>query len=84
MIVDVRKQVLVQLDTGQVERLDLLSSAITDSRSELIRRAIDLYLDALDEHVADVRYADAYRAVPEDPDELELLRNVATTAWPDA
>jgi metal-responsive CopG/Arc/MetJ family transcriptional regulator len=79
-----RKQVLVQLDTEQVARLDLVTSVIADSRSELIRRAIDLYLDALDEHVADVRYADAYRAAPEDRDELELLRNLAATAWPDA
>jgi predicted transcriptional regulator len=79
-----RKQVLVQLDSGQIERLDDLADTVDDSRSELIRRAIDLYLGALEEHVADVRYADAYRSMPEAPADLEVLRTLAATAWPEA
>jgi metal-responsive CopG/Arc/MetJ family transcriptional regulator len=77
-----RKQVLVQLDTEQIEALDGLASTVPDSRSELIRRAIALYLTALEQHVADVRYADAYRSMPESASELEVLRALATTAWP--
>ena len=44
-----RKQVLVQLDDGQVAALDRLARTAADSRSELIRRAIDLYLEAAGE-----------------------------------
>jgi len=78
-----RKQVLVQLDDAQVERLDALASASEDSRSELIRRAIDLYVVAVEEAVGDVRYADAYRRVPEDLEEFAALRDLATHAWPE-
>lgn len=78
-----RKQVLVQLDSGQVARLDALGAAADDSRSELIRRAIDLYLAALDERLADVRYAAAYERIPESAAELDALRALAVTAWPE-
>lgn len=79
-----RVQVLVQLDDAQVERLDTVAATVDDSRSELIRRAIDLYLGAVDESVADVRYAEAYRRVPDDPEELDALRTLAASAWPEA
>ena len=78
-----RKQVLVQLDDGQVAALDRLARTAADSRSELIRRAIDLYLEAAGESVADLRYADAYRRMPEDPAELEGLRALSASAWPE-
>jgi predicted transcriptional regulator len=78
----VRKQVLVQLDDAQVARLDALADAADDSRSELIRRAIDLYVEAVEEAVADVRYAEAYRRVPEDLKEFEALRALGAHAWP--
>ena len=79
-----RVQVLVQLDDAQVELLDAVAATVDDSRSELIRRAIDLYLHAVDESVADVRYADAYRQMPDDPDEVEAVRALAASVWPDA
>jgi hypothetical protein len=75
-----RKQVLVQLDTAQVARLDALDAG--EGRSELIRRAIDLYLGAVDERVEDVRYAEAYERLPEDPAELGAFRTLADRAWP--
>ena len=78
-----RKQVLVQLDDGQVAALDRLARTAADSRSELIRRAIDLYLEAAGEAVADLRYADAYRRMPEDPAELEGLRALSASTWPE-
>jgi predicted transcriptional regulator len=79
-----RKQILVQLDDAQVARLDALALAADDSRSELIRRAIDLYVEAVSEAVADARYADAYRRVPEDLEEFAALRSLASHAWPEA
>jgi predicted transcriptional regulator len=78
-----RKQVLVQLDDAQVARLDALASAAADSRSELIRRAIDLYVDAVGEAIEDVRYADAYLRVPEELEEFAALRELASAAWPE-
>jgi Ribbon-helix-helix protein, copG family len=78
-----RKQVLVQLDDAQVARLDVLSNAVGDSRSGMIRRALDLYLDAVAEGVADLRYAQAYQRIPEDLDDLAGLRSLGLSVWPD-
>ena len=78
-----RKQVLVQLDDAQVARLDVLSDAVGDSRSGMIRRALDLYLDAVTEGVADLRYAQAYQRIPEDLDDLAGLRSLGLNVWPD-
>ncbi len=78
-----RRQVLVQLDDAQVAALDRLAIASDDSRSELIRRAIDRYVEAVGEAVADIRYAEAYERVPEDLEEFAGLRTVSAEAWPD-
>jgi predicted transcriptional regulator len=74
---------LVQLDDAQVAMLDRLATAADDSRSELIRRAIDLYVAAVGEAVADIRYADAYERVPEELEEFAALRNLGLEAWPE-
>jgi predicted transcriptional regulator len=78
-----RKQVLVQLDDMQVAALDTLAGQLDHSRSGLIRDAIGLYLDAVAEGVADVRYAEAYARLPEDLTEHEGLRSLGLTAWPE-
>ena len=78
-----RRQVLVQLDDAQVAALDRLATASDDSRSELIRRAIDLYVEAVGEAVAVLRYAAAYGLVPEDPEEFAWLRALASGSWPE-
>jgi predicted transcriptional regulator len=78
-----RRQVLVQLDDSQVAELDRLAASADDSRSELIRRAIDLYVAAVGEAVADLRYAEAYGRVPEDLEEFAALRAVGLEAWPE-
>ena len=78
-----RKQVLVQLDDAQVARLDVLSDAVGDSRSGMIRRALDLYLEAVAEGVADIRYVQAYQRIPEDLDDLAGLRSLGLSVWPD-
>ena len=78
-----RRQVLVQLDDAQVAALDRLAVASDDSRSELIRRAIDRYVEAVAEAVADIRYAEAYERVPEDLEEFAGLRAIAAEVWPE-
>jgi len=74
-----RKQVLVQLDDAQVAALDRIVGA-ERGRSELIREAIDLYLQAVDERRQDLRYAEAYRLAPENLDDDAALR--ALQVWP--
>jgi metal-responsive CopG/Arc/MetJ family transcriptional regulator len=77
-----RRQVLVQLEDTQVAALDRLVEP-DGSRSELIRDAIDLYLEALREGVDDARYAEAYRRLPEDLADDASLRDLALRAWPE-
>ncbi|MDP9330030.1 MAG: hypothetical protein M3P11_05245 [Actinomycetota bacterium] len=50
--------------------------------TRLIRRFIDLYLQAVDEGLADARYAEAYRLVPERLDDSAGIRSLA--AWPES
>jgi predicted transcriptional regulator len=78
-----RKQVLVQLDDGIVSRLDRLTGPMDASRSDLIRRAVNLWLDALDEAEADVRYAEAYRRIPEDLEDEAAWEALQLETWPD-
>jgi hypothetical protein len=78
-----RRQVLVQLDDVQIAMLDRLADAADQSRSGLIRRAVDLYVRAVDEGLADVVYAEAYERQPEDLEEFAGLRSAGLYAWPD-
>jgi Arc/MetJ-type ribon-helix-helix transcriptional regulator len=78
-----RKQVLVQLDDRIVERLDRLIGPLDASRSDLIRRAVNLWLDALDEAQADVRYADAYRRIPDDLEDHAAWEALQLESWPE-
>jgi predicted transcriptional regulator len=77
-----RKQVLVQLDDAEVEALDRIADLTDETRSWLIRRAIDLYLQAVDEGLSDARYAEAYRVFPERLEDFAGLRSIAV--WPEA
>ena len=78
-----RKQVLVQLDDDLVERLDRLTGSMDASRSDLIRRAVNIWLDAVDEAGADVRYAEAYRRIPDDLRENEAWEAAQLETWPE-
>jgi len=78
-----RKQVLVQLDDRIVSRLDRLTGPMDASRSDLIRRAVNLWLDALHEAEADVRYADAYRRIPDDLEENAAWEALGLETWPE-
>ena len=76
-----RKQVLVQLDDSEIVALDRLIGP-GESRSEHIRRAIDLYVEAVGDALEDLRYAEAYRRSPEDLQESAALRALALETWP--
>jgi metal-responsive CopG/Arc/MetJ family transcriptional regulator len=78
-----RKQVLVQLDDALVERLDRSARALELNRSEVIRQAVDAYLDACEEAVWDARTIRAYLEIPEDLAELEGFQRLAAAAWPE-
>ena len=78
-----RKQVLVQLDDEIVQALDRLTGPMDASRSDLIRRAVNLWLDALDEAEADIRYAEAYKRIPDDMREHEAWEAAGLETWPE-
>jgi predicted transcriptional regulator len=78
-----RKQVLVQLDDEIVRALDRLTGPMDASRSDLIRRAVNLWLDALDEAEADIRYAEAYKRIPEDMEEHADWEALQLETWPE-
>lgn len=74
-------QVAIRLQTAQVERIDRLIDVLHASRSDLIRRALELYLYRLDcEH--DAR---AYERAPLTEAELALVDDPqawkATPEW---
>jgi hypothetical protein len=52
-------------------------------RSDLIRRAVNLWLDAVDEAAADIRYAEAYRRIPDDLRENEPWEAAQLETWPE-
>ena len=78
-----RKQVLVQLDDALIQRLDRSAGALGLNRSELIRQAVDAYLDACEEAAWDARTVRAYLELPEDLAELDGFQRLAATAWPE-
>ena len=83
VVIVARKQVLVQLDDLIVARLDRLTEPMDASRSDLIRRAVNLWLEAVDGAAADVRYAEAYRRIPDDLRENEAWEAAQLETWPE-
>lgn len=74
----------MQLDDELVARLDRTAEVFDVNRSELIRRAVDAYVDACAEAGADSRYVEAYLRIPEDLTEHEGLRTLSLHAWPES
>ncbi len=74
-------QVAVRLPTEQIQRIDGLVGTSHESRSDVIRRALDLYLYRL-ECESDAR---TYEAMPLTEPELALADDLeswqATPAW---
>ena len=78
-----RKQVIVQLDEAMLSELDHLAKDRKVSRSEILRRAARLYLDAADEAEKDRQLVEAYRRIPEDRAENEAFLRLAVENWPE-
>ena len=77
-----RKQVIVQLDDRLIAELDREAKAQGVSRSEVLRRAGRSYLDDADERRKEREMIQAYRRVPQDPDEFDALRTLASETAP--
>lgn len=60
-----RKQVLVQLDEKLLAALDEAAAEAAVSRSEVIRQAARMYLDAAYEEELDRKHEKAYRRIPD-------------------
>ena len=78
-----RKQVIVQLDDALLAELDRAAEDRKVSRSEILRRAARLYLDAADEAEKERQMVEAYRRTPEDPAETGAITRLAVENWPE-
>jgi metal-responsive CopG/Arc/MetJ family transcriptional regulator len=78
-----RREVLVQLEDDLVKALDSIARERSTNRSEVIRRAARLLVDAVDEAKADAELIEAYRKHPQDPIETEAFMRLALEAWPE-
>lgn len=77
-----RREVLVQLDDGLVERLDALAADLGTNRSELMRRGAHAVLDAEGFAASDRQLRDAYRRLPVDPALVRSARRLASENTP--
>jgi metal-responsive CopG/Arc/MetJ family transcriptional regulator len=78
-----RKQVIVQLDDSLIAELDREAAALGISRSELLRRASRAYLDDADERRKEREMIEAYRRMPQDPDEVAAMHGLSVESWPE-
>ena len=81
-MVDMRRQVLVQLDDSLVDELDLIAARLEVSRSNLIRQAVAGWLEAHAAFEADRELMAAYRRLPQDPDLVEAAAKLAAVTFP--
>lgn len=77
-----RKQVLVQLDDNLLAQLDREAKRSKISRSELIRRALNGWLDARDIARAERQQRQSYLRYPEDPVMTATLGRIAAEMAP--
>lgn len=78
-----RREVLVQLDTDLVTRLDVLAERLGTNRSELLRRGALALLEAEDQRRADSELVEAYRRQPQDPHLVASARRLAASTAPE-
>jgi metal-responsive CopG/Arc/MetJ family transcriptional regulator len=79
-----RRQVLVQLDDERLALLDERAARAGQSRSALIRTAIDEYLEAELDAQIDAAIVAGYRSQPQEPDawtELAAREAIAAEPW---
>jgi len=67
-------KVAISLPTALLERLEELRSRTGESRSAVVRRALEVLLHRLDHYDAVREYVESYRLHPETGDDLELGR----------
>jgi metal-responsive CopG/Arc/MetJ family transcriptional regulator len=77
-----RRQVIVQLDDALIAELDGEAAAVGVSRSEILRRASRAYLDDADERRKEREMIEAYRRMPQDPDEFGPLNQLGAQTVP--
>ena len=73
---------IVQLDDRLVAELDDEAGAMGVSRSEVLRRACREYLNDADERRKEREMVEAYRRMPQDPEEFAALHRLAAETWP--
>jgi metal-responsive CopG/Arc/MetJ family transcriptional regulator len=78
-----RREVLVQLDDELVAQLDVLANRSKVSRSELLRRAALIVLEADEMARADERLIEGYTKYPPDPLLLDASRRLAAETAPE-
>lgn len=78
-----RREVLVQLEDDLVAALDQIAKERDTNRSELLRRAARLLVDAVDEQKADAELIEAYRKLPQDPAWIDALMRTSLENWPE-
>jgi Arc/MetJ-type ribon-helix-helix transcriptional regulator len=67
-------KVAISLPTALLERLEDLRDRTGESRSAVVRRALELLLHRMDHYEAVREYVESYRLHPETDDDLELGR----------
>lgn len=73
-----RRQVLVQLTDGLVDRLDKLAAMKGSSRSAVIRHVLERYVPRESEEEMDRRLIEGYtRFPPDEDDDLDEWREIA-------
>ena len=78
-----RKQVLVQLDDELLKELDEAAKTAGVSRSALIRRASERFLEAAHELELERQMEEGYRRVPQDEDWNDYYAELARTGRED-
>jgi metal-responsive CopG/Arc/MetJ family transcriptional regulator len=78
-----RREVLVQLDDELVAQLDVLANRSKVSRSELLRRAALIVLEADEMARAYERLIEGYTKYPPDPLLLDASRRLAAETAPE-
>ena len=72
-------KISVSLPQELLQRLDSVREAKRLGRSAAIQRAVDQWTRSGE--LVDLEYLDAYRRVPEDPDEMDAWSRAAAEAW---
>jgi metal-responsive CopG/Arc/MetJ family transcriptional regulator len=79
-----RKQTLVQLSDELLAALDQVAASSGRSRSELIREAIERYIDEVLNREIDRRIVQGYRRIPQEPDpwaDAMARESIAEEPW---